>query len=101
LAQGAAERPVVCSNLGDIGPAVNRPDGTDAAYLSMRLFESGITKSRLDVMGGQLNLGCGRVRGKIFITVSGYPVGESNSKSELRELTLRTFAEFGLTAEID
>ena len=101
LAQGANERPVVCSNLGDIGPAVNRPDGTDAAYLSMRLFESGITKSRLDVMGGQLNLGCGRVRGKIFITVSGYPVGESNSKSELRELTLRTFAEFGLTAEID
>jgi hypothetical protein len=100
LAQGAAERPIVCSNLGDIDPAVNRPDGTDAAYLSMRLFESGITKSRLDVMGGQVNLGSGRVRGKIFITVSAYPVGESNSKSELRALTSRTFAEFGLTAQI-
>jgi hypothetical protein len=52
LAQGTAERPVVCSNVGDVDPAVNRSDGTDAAYLSMRLFESGITKSRLDGMGG-------------------------------------------------
>jgi len=52
LAQGTAERPVVCSNVGDVDPAVNRPDGTDAAYLTMRLFESGITKSRLDGMGG-------------------------------------------------
>jgi hypothetical protein len=101
LAQGTAERPVVCSNVGDIDSAANRPDGTDAAYLSIRMIESGITKNRLDRAGGQLNLLSGRVQGKIFIAISAYPVGERNSKSELRELTSRTFAEFGLTAKID
>ncbi len=65
------------------------------------MIESGITKNRLDRAGGQLNLLSGRVQGKIFIAISAYPVGERNSKSELRELTSRTFAEFGLTAKID
>ncbi len=101
LVQGAAERPVTCSNIGDLDPAANRPDGTDAAALSFRMIEPGITKSRLDLMGGQLYLLSGRVQEKIFITISAYPVGEGNSKEELRDLTSRTFAEFELTATID
>jgi hypothetical protein len=101
LAQGTAERPVTCSNLGDLDPAANRPDGTDAAAMSIRMIEPGITKGRLDVMGGQLYLLLGRVREKMFFTISAYPVGAENSINELRELASRTFAEFGLTAKID
>jgi hypothetical protein len=101
LAQGTAERPVTCSNLGDLDPAANRPDGTDAAAMSIRMIEPGITKGRLDVMGGQLYLLLGRVREKMFCTISAYPVGAENSVNELRELASRTFAEFELTAKID
>ena len=101
LAQAGTERPVTCSNLGELEPAANRPDGTDADALSIRMIEPGITKSRLDVMGGQLYMLSGRIREKIFITISAYPVGAANSKNELRELASRTFAEFELTAKID
>jgi hypothetical protein len=101
FAQGTAERPVTCSNIGDVDPAANRPDGTDAANLSIRMIEPGITKRHIELTGGQLNLLSGRVQGSIFIAISAYPIGETNSKGELRELTLRTFAEFGLNAKID
>jgi hypothetical protein len=101
LAHGSAERPVTCSNVGNIDPAANRPDGTDAASLSIRMIEPGISKSRLDVTGAQPYLLLGRIQAKIFITMSAYPVGPENSKDELRDLAARTFAEFGLTAKID
>lgn len=101
LAQGTAERPITCSNVGDLHPAANRPDGTDAARLAVRMIEPGISHSRLDAAGGQLNLLSGRVGGKIFISISAYPAGTTNSAGELRETASLTFAEFGLTAEID
>jgi len=101
LAHGIAERPVTCSNIGDVHPGANSPDGTDAASLSIRMIEPGISKGRLELMGGQLNLLSGRVQGAIFVAISAYPAGETNSKDELRELALRTFAEFGLNAKID
>ena len=41
LAHGGAERPVTCSNVGELAPAANRPDGTDAAALSIRMIEPG------------------------------------------------------------
>jgi hypothetical protein len=96
LAQGTAERPITCSNLGDLDPAANRPDGTDAARFAVRMIEPHIPRSRLDATGGQLNLLLGRVAGKVFVSVSAYPAG-----SELREMTSRTFGEFGLDPEID
>jgi hypothetical protein len=101
LAQGTAERPITCSNLGDIHPAANRPDGNDAARLAIRMIEPGMAQSRLDATGGQLNLLVGRVAGKILISVSAYPAGKTNSASELREAASLTFGEFDLTAEID
>lgn len=101
LTHATADRPVTCSNLGTLDPAVNRPDGTEAASLSIRMIEPGVTTSRVDVTVGQPYLLFGRVQDKIFITMSAYPVGAENSKDELQELVSRTFAEFGLTAKMD
>ncbi len=98
---GASGLPIGCSNLGQLDPAANRPDGTDADYAYGRLIEPGITKGALDRIGGQLFIASGRVPGKIFITVVAYRPGRTNSPDELRELVSRTFAEFNLTAEID
>jgi hypothetical protein len=92
---------VTCSNAGDLPPAANRPDGTDADYAHMRAVEPGMKKSTLEGMGGQLFVGSGRGRGMIFIRVSSYLLGRLNTKDELREVVSNTFAEFGLAAEID
>jgi len=101
MAAGGASLPVTVSNLGDLPPAANRPDGTDADYVDMRGLEPDIKKSTLEHIGGQLFVGSGRGRGKIFIRISAYLVGQPNTKSELREIISRTFAEFDLNAEID
>jgi hypothetical protein len=97
---GTADLPIGCSNLGDTDPAVNRPDGTEADYASGRLIEPGINKHTLERMGGQLFLVSGRSCGKLWISVNAYLPGRDNSPDTLREVTSRTFADFGLTAEI-
>ena len=63
--------------------------------------EPDIKRSTLEHMGGQLFVGSGRVRGKIFVRISAYIPGRPNTKDELREVMSRTFAEFDLNAEID
>ncbi len=101
MAAGGASLPVTVSNLGDLPPAANRPDGTDADDVDMRGLEPDIRKSTLEHIGGQLFVGSGRSRGKIFIRISAYVLGRPNTKNELREMMSRTFAEFDLIAEID
>jgi hypothetical protein len=97
---GAASLPVGCSNVGDLPPAANRPDGTDADYASGRLIEPGINRRALERVGGQVYVASGRVHGKIFLAVNAYLVGRTNSQGALREDVSRTLDEFGLTAEI-
>ncbi len=93
--------PVTVSNIGDFPPAGNRPDGTDADYVDMRNPEPDIKKSTLEHIGGQLFVGSGRGRGKIFFRISAYSLGRPNTKDELRQVVSRSFAEFDLIAEID
>jgi len=101
MAVGGSSLPVTCSNLGDLPPAANQPDGTDADYAYMRNFEPDVKKSTLEAMGGQLFLASGRGRGKVFTRIYAYLPGRPNTKNELREVVSRTFAEFDLNAEID
>ncbi len=98
---GSAALPVGCSNLGPLDPAVIRPDGSDADFAYGRLIEPGISKRALDGMGGQLFVASGRIPGRVFVSVVAYRPGGRNSPEALRELVSETFAEFGLTAEID
>jgi hypothetical protein len=101
MALGAAGLPIGCSNVGDLPPAANRPDGTEADYMCGRLIEPGISKRTLQSMGGQLYVVSGRVHGKVWIAVNAYLIGRTNSQDALREDLSRTFAEFDLAAEIE
>jgi hypothetical protein len=97
---GAAALPIGCSNVGDLDPAVNRPDGSDADYASGRLIEPGINRRTLERVGGQLFVVSGRGPGKIWFSINAYLAGRTNSQDALHEVTSRTFAEFDLAAEI-
>lgn len=90
-----------CSNLGEIDPAANRPDGTDAEFFAVRQMEPHISIDTVSRMGGTLFLASGRVRGRVFLTVSAWKPGAPNSTSWLVELVQRDLADFGLTGAIE
>jgi len=101
LWQGSGNTTIGCSNVGDLHPAVNRPDGTDADYLSVRLTWQGSSNAIMDQLGGKLFLLSGRVHDKLFVAITACPVGHDISKSDLAAAVSRTFEEFALTPEIE
>jgi hypothetical protein len=95
------DRPVVCSNLGDVGMVVNKLDGTDAEYAFARGTRQHVTSRWLERIGGQLQLLSFRIPGRLVIHVLGYQVGAENTKPALRELAARALDEFDLPGQID
>ena len=95
------DRPVVCSNLGDVGAVVNRLDGTDAEFSYARGTRQHVTRQWLERIGGQMHLLCFRIPGRIVIHVLAYQPGAENTKPALRELAARVLAEFDLTGQIE
>src|SRR4029079_3339941 len=94
---GTADLPVSCSNLGELGAAFGRPDGTDAEYFILRGLNQGVKRETLEQTGGQLSLVSGRIGGRISISVVAYGAGaDNNSKSHLHELLSCALEEFGL-----
>jgi hypothetical protein len=98
---GFTALPVICSNLGDLPPEVNRPDGTDAEYLMLRGVDQNVTRKYIESVNGQLVVAGGRLAGKMSISVVAYQPGGTNSKPHLREVAAQTLAEFDLTGVID
>ena len=94
---GADSAPVGCSNLGQLDPAVNRPDGTDAQFMSVRQMEWPITPEVLNRLGGSLFLASGRVNGRVFITVSAWRVDGPNSRDSLTAAVRQALGDFGLS----
>jgi hypothetical protein len=97
----AADLPVSCSNLGELDPALARPDGTEAEYVMLRGVDRHITRQSLERKRGQLTLVAGRIGGKMSISIIAYQLGGQNSKAHLRELAAKTLSEFDLTGVID
>jgi hypothetical protein len=96
-------RPVVYSNLGDVGQIVSLIDGTHCEYAFARGTRQHVTRQWLERIGGQMQLLSFRlpVRGKIFIHVLAYQPGAENTKPALRELAASALAEFELTGQTD
>jgi hypothetical protein len=97
------EQPAVCSNLGDTGPAVIRPDGAPCDSAFARGTSQHLTHRWLERMGSQLQLYFGTAVeiNAIGIHIRAYHPDSVTSKGALRDLAVRTLAEFGLTGEID
>ncbi len=104
LADGAGadpDLPLFCFDLGDLGSVMGRLDGTDAESVTARGTVQHLTRQRLERLGGQMELVCGRIDDKIAITIIGYQPGAENTKPALREVAAHMLAEFDLSGEID
>lgn len=97
------DQPAVCSNLGDTGPAVIRPDGTPSDFAFARGTSQHLTRRWLERMGSQLQLyfGTSVEINAIGIHIRAYHPDSVTSKDALSDLVALTLAEFGLTGEID
>jgi hypothetical protein len=95
-------RPVVFSNLGDVGEVLSALDGTHCEYAFARGTRQCLTRQYLERIGGLLQLLAFRSQpmDKICFTLHAYEPGAENTKAALRDLVIRTLAEFGLTAEM-
>jgi hypothetical protein len=95
------DRPVSCSNLGDVDPVVARADGTDAEYVMLRGVDRHVPREYLERRGGLLTVLAGRIGREVSITIVAYQPGKENSKPWVRALAAHTMAEFGLTGVIE
>jgi diacylglycerol O-acyltransferase / wax synthase len=93
--------PIGCSNLGELDPVVNRPDGTDAEFISLRMVEPYVAPQIFEARGGHLYMVSGRIHGRIFISVNAWTIGRPNSTADLRESVRRTLADLSLSGIIE
>jgi hypothetical protein len=98
IAMSTGQLPVGCSNLGGFDAVVGRVDGADAAEVSMRLAEQGITRRRVEQSHGQLFCGTGTINGSRFLTVVAYQSGAENTPASMRELARDALADLNLSA---
>lgn len=93
-----------CSNLGDLDPAINRPDGTDADSFVVRgrWVRMNFPKNPLALAGKFLfPVASGRMNGIVFVTVDFATTDRSFTRERLLETLERIFADFGLTATFE
>ncbi|MCV7028225.1 hypothetical protein [Mycobacterium sherrisii] len=98
IAMATDQLPVGCSNMGRFDAALARIDGDAATDVSIRLVEPGLTRGRIEQVGGQLFGATGIVNGNRFIAVALYQCGADNSAVAVRELVCRTLAGLALHA---
>ncbi len=88
------------SNLGALDPVVNRPDGTEAEFLAVRLTEK-LTLADLRRTGGAFfPVLSGRVGGKLFFSVGYTNRDATTTRAELFDAVRGTLGDFGLTGAL-
>jgi diacylglycerol O-acyltransferase / wax synthase len=93
--------PIGCSNIGELEPEINRPDGNDADHLAIRMLEPKVTTKVLDRLGGLLFLVCTRVHGRVSVTVANWVVGGMNTTDALRDSIGQALADMQLTGTVE
>jgi hypothetical protein len=94
-------QPIGCSNIGELPPAVNRPDGTDADYFDARMAEPGVTAAEFAGRGGHLWLAVAFLRDRMSLSVASWRVSGPNSAAVLADTVRTAFADFGLSAAVE
>lgn len=91
------------SHFGDLDPAVNRPDGTDAEWFSARhaRWSDGIDVDFLRRAGGVFfPIASGRLGGRIYISVCHANAAGSTTADDLRRALQGAFDDFGVSGTI-
>lgn len=91
---------ITCSHFGDLDPAVNRPDGTDAEWFYARHARAPqmADPDLLRKAGGIFfPIASGRLGGRIYISLC-YSDGDGSTTTEqLAEVARRALGDFGIT----
>ncbi|BBZ38258.1 hypothetical protein [Mycobacterium conspicuum] len=91
---------VASSQLGAAPSIVNRPDGTDADYISLLSVCPGVTKATVQLSNGMMALISAEVNGRVFVSVLAYQPESITSKDELRQTLSSVMDDFSLPATI-
>ncbi|OYN76046.1 hypothetical protein [Mycolicibacterium sphagni] len=94
-------KPVGCTNIGEMPPEVNRPDGTDADFFGTRGGEAGVTAATLERLGGHLLVSAASLRDKVWFSVASWEPGGSNTKAALAGVVRAVLDDFDLSATIE
>ena len=96
-----ADRPVFCSNVGDLPAEIMRADGTDAEYIFIRGIDRRVTREALERRSGLLTVMSGRAAGKVILSVVGFQPGQLNTAAWLRAVVVAVLADFGLNGRVE
>jgi diacylglycerol O-acyltransferase len=89
------------SNLGDLDPAVNRPDGTEADFFAVRMNER-IDRAHLRRQDGVFfPVVSARLHGRVSVSVGYMNAHGTTTAAELLETVRGVFADFGLSGIIE
>lgn len=91
---------VASSQLGCAPAIVNRPDGTDADYISLLSVCPGLTQATVQLSNGLMGLISAEVNGRVFVSVLAYQPDSITSKAELMQTLSEVMADFNLPATI-
>jgi diacylglycerol O-acyltransferase len=94
------DRPVGCSNCGELDPVTIRPLGIRATQLYISMLERH-TVASLAQVGGMLLLGCGIVEGTARVTIQAWSADETPSPDALAGHLRLALQDCGLTGEIE
>jgi hypothetical protein len=94
-----SEMPVGCSNIGSIAPCINRPAGSDAKFMNIRMIER-LTAEILNRIGGKLFLVSCRINGHVSISITAWQPETVTSRECLIRETQKALRDFGLSAVI-
>ena len=89
------------SNLGEVAPDANRPDGTDADFFAVRMAEALTTADIRRTRGMFFPVVTGRVHGRIFISIGYTNAGGTTTRDELAQRVRETLADFRLTGIVE
>lgn len=92
---------ITCSNAGDLEPATNRPDGTDAEWFCARQVRDAdmVTRDFLRRAGGIFfPIVSGRSGGHVYISLCYDDADASMTREKLDEIGRRALDAFGVTA---
>ncbi len=96
-----ANRPVTCSNLGELPSQLGAADGTPCRMLLVRAVDVQVTVGELARTHGHLVIISSRHHGVLSICIEAYQPGAENSAERLRDIAIKTLEEFGLTGTVE
>lgn len=95
------DRVVGSSNVADMDPWANRPDGTDAEWFAARMAERLTVANLRQADGVFYPVVSGRINGRVYMSI-GYSNAEaSTTREQLIETVQRTLDDLGLSGVIE